>query len=76
MEFDKIRKIAAEVLNVSEADIEVNTAFAADLGADSLEIFQIICRIEDEFDIKISGEMTEQLKTVKDMVDYVRHTAV
>lgn len=76
MEFDKIRKIAAEVFNVSEDDIEVNTAFAADLGADSLEIFQMICRAEDEFDIKIPGEMMEQLKTVKDMVDYVRHAAV
>ena len=54
----------------------MNTSFAKDLGADSLEIFQLMIRIEDTFDIQIPSEVSYNLKTVKDVVDYVKHPPV
>ena len=53
MEFEKLKKIIAEVLNVDEEEITMETTFVDDLGADSLDIFQIIMGIEEEFDIEI-----------------------
>ena len=52
MEFEKLKKIIAEVLNVDEEEITMETTFVDDLGADSLDIFQIIMGIEEEFDIE------------------------
>ena len=51
MEFEKIRSIIVEVLNVDEEDITMETTFIDDLGADSLDVFQIIMGLEEEFDI-------------------------
>ena len=51
MEFEKLQNIIAEVLNVEADEITLNTTFVDDLGADSLDIFQIIMGIEEEFDI-------------------------
>ena len=56
MEFEKLKKIIAEVLNVDEEEIKLETTFVDDLGADSLDIFQIIMGIEEEFDIEIANE--------------------
>ena len=56
MEFEKLKKIIAEVLNVDEEEITMETTFVDDLGADSLDIFQIIMGIEEEFDIEIANE--------------------
>lgn len=56
MEFEKLRSIIVEVLNVDEDEITMNTTFVDDLGADSLDVFQIITGIEDEFDIEIPQE--------------------
>lgn len=56
MEFEKLQGIIAEVLNVDAEDITMATTFVDDLGADSLDIFQIIMGIEEEFDIEIPQE--------------------
>ena len=61
MEFEKLKKIIAEVLNVDEEEITIETTFVDDLGADSLDVFQIIMGLEEEFDIEIPNEEAEKL---------------
>lgn len=61
MEFEKIKAIIAEVLNVDENEITMETTFTDDLGADSLDVFQIIMGLEEEFDIEIANEDAEKL---------------
>ena len=56
MEFEKLKKIIAEVLNVDPDEITMETTFQDDLGADSLDVYQIIMGIEEEFDIEIPAE--------------------
>ena len=64
MEFEKLKKIIAEVLNVDPDEITMETTFQDDLGADSLDVYQIIMGIEEEFDIEIPAETAEQVTTV------------
>ena len=73
MEFEKIKKIIAEVLNVDEAEIKMETTFTDDLGADSLDIFQIIMGLEEEFDIEIANEDAEKIVTVGDAVEQIKN---
>ena len=73
MEFEKLKKIIAEVLNVDEEEITMETTFVDDLGADSLDIFQIIMGIEEEFDIEIANEDAEQIVTVSDAVEEIKN---
>ena len=68
MEFEKLQAIIADVLNVPKDDITPETTFVDDLGADSLDIFQIIMGIEEEFDIEIDNEEAEKITTVQDAV--------
>ena len=56
MEFEKLKKVIADVLNVDPDEITMETTFADDLGADSLDVFQIIMGIEEEFDIEVPPE--------------------
>lgn len=72
MEFDKLKKIIAEVLNVDEEEITMETTFVDDLGADSLDIFQIIMGLEEEFDIEIANEEAEKIVTVGDAVEQIK----
>ena len=65
MEFEKLQKIIAEVLNVDPDEVTMDTTFIDDLGADSLDVFQIIMGIEEEFDIEISNEDAENIVTVR-----------
>ncbi|WP_276979412.1 acyl carrier protein [Johnsonella ignava] len=74
MEFEKIKKIIAEVLNIDEDDITPESTFIDDLGADSLDIFQIIMGIEEEFDIEIPQDEAEKISTVKDAVDKIKES--
>ena len=71
MEFEKLKKIIAEVLNVDEEEIKMETTFVDDLGADSLDIFQIIMGIEEEFDIEIETEDAESIVTVSDAIEKI-----
>ena len=72
MEFEKLKKIIAEVLNVDEEEITMETTFVDDLGADSLDIFQIIMAIEEEFEIEIPTEEAEKITTVGDAVEQIK----
>ena len=67
MEFEKLKKIIAEVLNVDEEEITMDTTFVDDLGADSLDIFQIIMGIE------IANEDAEHIVTVADAVEQIKN---
>ena len=73
MEFEKLKKIIAEVLNVDEEEITMETTFVDDLGADSLDVFQIIMGLEEEFDIEIPNEEAEKIVTVGDAVDQIKN---
>lgn len=72
MELEKLKKIIVEVLNVDEEEISEDTTFIDDLGADSLDIFQIIMGIEEEFDIEIPTEEAEKISTVGDAVEQIK----
>ena len=72
MEFEKLKEIIVDVLNVSEEEIKMETTFVDDLGADSLDIFQIIMGIEEAFDIEIDNEEAEKIVTVGDAVDQIK----
>ncbi len=67
------QKIIAEVLNVDEEEITMDTTFVDDLGADSLDVFQIIMGIEEEFDIEIANEEAEKIATVGDAVEQIKN---
>lgn len=73
MEFEKLKKIIAEVLNVDEEEITMESTFVDDLGADSLDVFQIIMGLEEEFDIEIPNEEAEKIVTVGDAVEQIKN---
>ena len=73
MEFEKLQGIIAEVLNIEPEDVTMAATFVDDLGADSLDIFQIIMGIEEEFDIEISNEDAEKIVTVGDAVEQIKN---
>jgi len=73
MEFEKLRKIITEVLNVDESEITMDTKFVDDLGADSLDVYQIIMGIEEEFDIEIETDSAEKIVTVADAVEEIKN---
>ena len=72
MELEKLQKIIAEVLNVDTEEVTWDTTFVDDLGADSLDIFQIVMGIEEEFDIEILTEEVEQIVSVGDAVEQIK----
>ena len=72
MEFEKLQEIIADVLNVDPNEVTMETTFTDDLGADSLDVFQIIMGIEEEFDIEIDNEEAEKITTVQDAVDQIK----
>ena len=73
MEFEKLQQIIAEVLNIDADEITMNTTFVDDLGADSLDVFQIIMGIEAEFDIEIPTEAAEKIVSVGDAVEQIKN---
>ena len=73
MEFEKLRKIIVEVLNVDENEVTMESTFIDDLGADSLDVFQIIMGLEEEFDIEIPNEQAEKIVTVADAVEQIKN---
>ena len=72
MELEKIKAIIAEVLNIDADSITADTTFVDDLGADSLDIFQIIMGIEEEYDSELENEAVEQIQTVGDAIEALR----
>lgn len=73
MEFEKLKKVIADVLNVDPNEITMETTFMDDLGADSLDIFQIIMGIEEAFDIEIPSEEAESITTVEQAVELIKN---
>ncbi|MGN8799569.1 acyl carrier protein [Candidatus Merdisoma sp. HCP28S3_D10] len=69
--FEQIKKIVAENLNVEEDAITMEASFKEDLKADSLDLFEMVMALEEEFDMEIPSEDLEQLETVKDVMDYI-----
>lgn len=72
MEFEKLKKIIIEVLNVDESEITMDTRFVDDLGADSLDVYQILMGVEEEFDIEIDVDNAEAIGTVADAVEKIK----
>lgn len=75
MEFEKLQKIIADVLNIETDKITLESTFIDDLGADSLDVYQIIMGIEDEFDIQIPDDAAESITTVADAVEQIKSAA-
>ena len=73
MEFEKLQNIIADVLNIDKEKITPETTVVDDLGADSLDVFQIIMGIEDEFDIQIPDDAAESIVTVNDAVVQIQN---
>ena len=68
---DKIKQIIVDELGVDEAEVTENARFIEDLGADSLDLVELVMRFEEEFDIEIPDEDAEKIRTVQDAVDYI-----
>ena len=68
---EKIKQIIVEQLGVEEAEVTASASFQDDLGADSLDIVELVMAFEESFDIEIPDEDAEKIKTVKDAVDYI-----
>ena len=71
MEFKKLQKIIAEVLGIGDMEIFQEMSFVDDLGADSLELFQILTGVEQEFDISIDEESLKDVDTVGDLLELI-----
>lgn len=69
--FDKVKEILVEQLDVEEAKVTMDAEVISDLGADSLDLVDLVMTLEDEFDTEISDEDIESLKTVGDIVKYI-----
>ena len=72
MDFEKLQGIIAEVLNIDPEEITPSSAFTDDLGADSLDVFQILMAIEEEFEIEIPQDETEGIVTVEDALNKIK----
>ncbi len=73
MEFEKLQEIIADVLNLDAKDIQMDSKIMDDLGADSLDVFQIIMGIEEAFDLEIDNDDAENIVTVGDAVEQIRN---
>ena len=73
--FEKVKRIIVEQLNVSEDSVTKEASFIDDLGADSLDIVELIMALEEEFDIEIPDSDAEKVVTVNDVVEYIKENA-
>ena len=69
--FDNVKAIVVEHLGVDEAEVTIDSTFIDDLGADSLDIVELIMAFEEEFNVEIPDDVAEKIKTVKDTVEYI-----
>jgi len=70
---ERVKKIVAEQLGVDESEVEPKASYTDDLGADSLDLVELIMAMEEEFGIKIEDEEAEQIKTVQDTIDFIKN---
>ena len=73
--FEKVKKIIVEQLGVAETSVTMEASFIDDLGADSLDIVELIMALEEEFDMEIPDEDAEKIVSVSDVVDYIKVNA-
>ncbi len=73
MVFEKIKKILAEQLDADEEEMTLDTKIAEDLGADSLDVVELLMSIEDEFEVEIPDEEIDNIKTIGNVVDYIQN---
>ena len=71
MEFEKVRDILAELLGIDAGRITMDSLLTDDLGADSLDLFQLLMRLEEEYDIETDDRLLEEIFTVGDVVDAI-----
>lgn len=71
MVFEKVKSIISEVINIDNSKITLDSKLESDLGADSLDAVEIIMLIEDEFNISLDDEVTQNIKTVDDLVKFI-----
>ena len=71
MALDRIKAIVADQLGVDENEVTMESSFVDDLGADSLDIVELMMALEEEFDIEIPDEEAEKISTVADVVEYI-----
>ena len=76
MEFEKLKKIIAEVLNVDPDEITMETTFQDDLGADSLDLFELVMALEDEYSVEIPSDDLQNMMTVGDVMNYLKEKGV
>ena len=72
MVFEKIKSILAEQLGADEEDMTMDTDIAKDLGADSLDVVELLMSIEDEFEVEIPDEEIENIKTIGELTEYIQ----
>ena len=68
---EKVKEIVAESLNVEESTLSETTSFKEDLGADSLDLFEMVMAFEEAFNVEIPSEDLESIKTIKDVKEYI-----
>lgn len=73
MAFEKVKKIIVEQLGVEEEEVNMESSFIDDLGADSLDIVELIMALEEEFDIEIPDSEAEKIASVGDAVNYIKN---
>lgn len=73
---EKLKEIIAERLSVDAEEVELNTSFKDDLGADSLDLFELVMALEDEFDVEIPADELSNINTVNDVVEYLKAKGV
>lgn len=74
--FEKLREIIAEQLNVNEDEIKAESNFKDDLGADSLDLFELVMSLEEEYGVEIPSEDLEKIATVNDVMEYLKAKGV
>ena len=72
MEFEKLQEIISKVLNIDENEIQMDSKITEDLGADSLDVFEMVMGIEEAFDLEIDNDDVEKIVTVGDIVEQIR----
>jgi acyl carrier protein len=69
--FEEVKKVVVEQLGVDESEITPEASFVDDLGADSLDLVELIMSLEEQFDVEIPDDEAEKIKTVKDAISYI-----
>jgi acyl carrier protein len=74
--FEKLQEIIAGQLGIDAADVHAESSFKEDLSADSLDLFEMVMSMEDEFEVEIPSEDLEKILTVQDVIDYLKAKGV